>query len=133
VTLEQAVELLAQPKTRGGRTRGAPREPLKTFEASPITKQPVKLLDGRYGPYVTDGDTNASLPKGMAAEELTIERALDLLAERAAMGGSKKKKPKRAKGTRAAKKAAPAEATEKPAKKSKKQPAKSAKKAKKTS
>ena len=90
VTLQQAVELLAQPKARG-RGRAAPREPLKTFEASPVTTQPVKLLAGRYGNYVTDGTTNATLPKGITPEELTFQQALDLLAERAARGPSVKR------------------------------------------
>lgn len=87
VTLEQAVALLAQPKTRG-RAAAAPREPLKTFENSPVTGEPVKLLPGRYGPYVTDGTTNASLPKETPPESLTLEQALALLAERAARGPS---------------------------------------------
>ncbi len=85
VTLEQAVALLNQPKTRG-RGRAAPREPLKTFEASPITNQPVKVLSGKFGNYVTDGTTNATLPKDLTPEELTFQQALDLLAERAARG-----------------------------------------------
>jgi DNA topoisomerase-1 len=51
----------------------------------------VQLLDGRYGPYVTDGETNASLPKGTPPEELTFQEALDLLAARAAAGPAKKK------------------------------------------
>ena len=63
VNMEQAVELLKQPKTRG-RGRAAPKEPLKVFEKSPVTDEPIKLLEGRYGPYVTDGTTNASIPKG---------------------------------------------------------------------
>ena len=61
VDLETSLALLAQPKT-GGRRRAAPKEPLQVFPASPVTGEPVKLLDGRYGPYVTDGTTNASLP-----------------------------------------------------------------------
>lgn len=82
VSLAQALEMLAKPKaTRRG--FGARREPLKTFDESPVTKQSVQLLDGRYGPYVTDGETNASLPKGTSADDLTMEMALDLLAERA--------------------------------------------------
>ena len=100
VTLEQAVELLAQPKQRG-RGRAAPREPLKTFENSPVTNQPVKLLDGRFGNYVTDGTTNATLPKDYTPESLTFQQALDLLAERAARGpatprGRRGKAPKAA-------------------------------------
>ena len=113
VTFEKALELLAQPKTRG---RGAAKEPLKVFEASPVTEEPIKLLEGRYGPYVTDGETNASLPKGTTPEELTFDQAVVLLAERAAKGGTKKKKKKSAKkATKKApkKKAAKKKATKK--------------------
>jgi DNA topoisomerase-1 len=95
VTLEQALELLAQPKTRG--VRRAKKEPLKVFEASPVTQEPIKLLDGRYGPYVTDGQTNASLPKTMPAEELTFDGAVRLLAERAARQPTPKKRQTTAK------------------------------------
>ena len=91
VTLQQAVELLAQPKTRG-RGGAAKKEPLKVFDASPLTGTKVQLLDGRYGPYLTDGETNASLPKGSSVEELTFAEALDLLAARAALGPPKKKR-----------------------------------------
>ena len=84
------MELLAQPKTPRPR-RGAKKEPLKVFDASPVTGNKVQLLDGRYGPYVTDGETNASLPKGASIEELTFAEALDLLAARAASGPPKKK------------------------------------------
>jgi len=88
ITLDQAVELLAQPKARG-RGRAAPREPLKTFEQpSPITGQPVKVLEGRFGVYVTDGTTNATLPRGVAVEQLTFDESLNLLGERAARGPS---------------------------------------------
>jgi DNA topoisomerase I len=88
VTLDEALELLKQPKTRG---RAAPKEPIKVFDASPITGNPVKLLEGRFGPYVTDGTTNASLPKAVDPASFTFESALDLLAERAARGPSTKK------------------------------------------
>ena len=87
VTLEQALELLAQPKSRRG--AAARREPLKVFEPSPVTGQPVQLLQGRYGPYVTDGATNASLPRGTTPEEVTFEYAFNLLIERAAAGPAK--------------------------------------------
>jgi DNA topoisomerase-1 len=118
VTFQQAVELLAQPKTRRG--AGRKNEPLKVFEASPVTGQPVQLLEGRYGPYVTDGVTNASLPRTISPEEMTLERALDLLAQRAARGPGRKKKPARRKSAEA----------DAPAKKSpkKKTPKKAAKK-----
>lgn len=119
VTLTQAIELLAQPKLRG-RAAATPREPLKTFDASPVTSQPIKLMAGRFGPYVTDGETNASLPRGSDPETLSFEMALQLLAERAAKGGTKKKAPKRgakkaASGT--AKKAAPRKTASKGTKK----------------
>jgi len=98
VTFAEAIELLKQPKTRG---RAAPKEPIKTFEKpSPVTEKPVKVLEGRYGPYVTDGDTNASLPKGTDPKEIGFEAALDLLAERAARGPSKKKKKSAKKTTK---------------------------------
>jgi DNA topoisomerase-1 len=98
VTLQQALELLAQPKTRG---RGAAvnREPIKVFPESPVTGKPVLLLDGRYGPYVTDGETNASLPKGTSPDEVDLNEALNLLAARKAKGGTastKKRASKRA-------------------------------------
>jgi DNA topoisomerase-1 len=97
VTLGQALELLAQPKTRRGQP--APKEPLKVFDPSPVTGEPVKLLDGRYGPYVTDGTTNASLPRGSKAEEMTFPQALQLLADRAAKSPGKKKAASKKKKT----------------------------------
>jgi len=101
VTMAEAIELLKQPKTRG---RAAPKEPLKMFAESPITGNPVKLLEGRFGPYVTDGITNASLSKGVEPENFTFEAALDLLAERAARGPSTKKASRKKAGKAAAKK-----------------------------
>ncbi|HEY1829464.1 MAG TPA: type I DNA topoisomerase [Acidimicrobiales bacterium] len=109
VTLGEAQALFAQPKQRRGRT-AAP--PLRELGNDPVTESPMVLKDGRFGPYVTDGTTNASLRKGDDVESITPERASELLAERRAAGPSKKKK--------AAKKAAPAKkATKKkaPAKK----------------
>lgn len=94
VTLEQALELLAQPKAMR-RGFGAPREPLKVFDESPVTGQKIQLLEGRYGLYLNDGVTNASLPKGATADALTKEEALELLAARAALGPPKKKAPRK--------------------------------------
>ncbi|WP_442481758.1 type I DNA topoisomerase [Aeoliella sp. SH292] len=103
VTLEQAIELLKTPKARG-RGAAAPKEPIKVFEGdSPITGMKVQVLDGRYGPYVTDGESNASLPKGVSPEELDFNEALNLLAARAAAGGSTKKKAAKKKTTAAKK------------------------------
>jgi DNA topoisomerase-1 len=112
VTLEQALHLLAQPKKQRG--FGAPREPLKDLGESPLTKEKMLVFSGRYGMYVTDGVTNASLPKGLELEELTAPKAVDLLAERAAKGPSPKAK------RRAAKKAAAPKANAKPKKAAKK-------------
>lgn len=123
IDLNQAVDLLAQPK-RGGRAAATPKEPLKTFAESPVTNAPVKLLDGRYGPYVTDGTTNASLPKGTTVEQLTFEQALQLLADRAQAAPPKKKGRKAA-----SKKAAPKKAAKAPAKKGAKKTTKKAKEA----
>ncbi len=86
VSLDEAMQLLSQPKTRG-RAKTAPKEPLKIFDRpSPVTGEPIKLLDGRYGPYLNDGTTNASLPRDMSPESLTYEKALELLSDRAAKG-----------------------------------------------
>jgi len=81
VTLERAKELLAQEKKSSRRQRTAAKE-LRALGVHPQSGAPLRVLDGRYGPYVTDGTTNASLPKGKAAEALTIEEAVGLLAAR---------------------------------------------------
>ncbi|EAQ78861.1 type I DNA topoisomerase [Blastopirellula marina] len=117
VTMEQSITLLSQPKT-GGRGRAAPKEPIKTFDASPVTEEPIKLLEGRYGPYLTDGQSNASLPKGVTVEEVTFDQAVILLAERAAKSPPKKKK-KAAKKKATAKTATAKKATAKKAAKKK--------------
>ena len=81
VTIEQAKELFAQPKQRG-RGRAAAAPPLRELGEDPDSKKPVVVKEGRFGPYVTDGETNASLRKGDTVEKITIERAAELLAER---------------------------------------------------
>jgi DNA topoisomerase-1 len=114
VTLEQALALLAQPKVgRGGGRGRTPVEPLKVFAESPVTGQPIKLLPGRYGPYLTDGQTNASLPKEVQPESLTLPQALALLAEREGKGGGSRKKLPRRGGP--AKAGAPKSGEKKPA------------------
>ncbi|MFN6140679.1 MAG: type I DNA topoisomerase [Planctomycetota bacterium] len=104
ITLEQALEVLAQPKALRGAGRGVAAPPLKTFDPSPATGKAIELRDGRYGLYVTDGQTNASLPKDISGEDLTFEQAVALLEARAAAGPSKKK-GKASKAPKAAKKA----------------------------
>ena len=89
VTLPEAQALFAQPKQRRGRTAAAP---LRELGADPASELPVVVKEGRFGPYVTDGTTNASLRKGDDVESITIERASELLAERRAAGPSTRKK-----------------------------------------
>ncbi len=83
VTLEQAKTLLAEPPKRRNR-RGAAKGPLKELGPDPSSGRPIVLRDGRFGPYVTDGETNASLRRGDTAEGVTLERAVELLTERRA-------------------------------------------------
>ena len=131
VTLEQAVEILSRPK--GGRGAARRKEPLKVFEASPVTAQPIQLLAGRYGPYVTDGTTNASLPRDASPEELTFESAVALLAARAAKGDTGgRSSRKRAPAKSAAKKSAPKKTAKKKTVKKKATKKKAAKKTAKT-
>jgi DNA topoisomerase-1 len=113
VGLNHAVTLIAERKAKGFKRRGP--EPLKELGAGPGGGAPIKLMKGRYGPYVTDGTTNATVPNGVEPMDLTLERAVELLAERAAKGpvkkkrnGAAKKEPKaKAKPEKAAPKKAP--------------------------
>ena len=89
VTLDQAKELFAQPKQRRGATA---KEPLRELGADPVTGVTVLLKDGRFGPYVTDGTTNASLRRDDDPLTITPERAFELLADRRAKGPAKKRK-----------------------------------------
>jgi DNA topoisomerase-1 len=88
VTLDEALALLAQPKPRGRRAAAAP---VREVGADPSSGKPMVVREGRFGPYVTDGETNASLRKGDSIEELTVDRAAELLAERRARGPAPKK------------------------------------------
>jgi DNA topoisomerase-1 len=94
LTAEEAEVLLAQPKERRG--RGAPKPPLRELGADPDTGKQLVVKDGRFGPYVTDGETNASLRRGDDVEGLTLERALELLAERRAKGPTQRRTTSRA-------------------------------------
>ncbi len=88
ITIEQAAEIYAQPKTRGRRAAAAP---LKELGADPTNGKPVVVKDGRFGPYVTDGETNATLRKVDSVEAITLERASELLAEKRAKGPAPKR------------------------------------------
>jgi DNA topoisomerase-1 len=107
IDLPGALELFAQPKY-GGRTASSA---LKEFEADPESGKPIKVKDGRFGPYVTDGVTNATIPRGETVEEVDFERAVQLLADKRAKGPAKP----RAKAAAAKKPAAKKPAAKKPA------------------
>ncbi|HEY0132321.1 MAG TPA: topoisomerase C-terminal repeat-containing protein, partial [Allosphingosinicella sp.] len=101
--MNAAVVKLAEAAAGGGRARGS-REPLKVLGAHPRTELEIKLMEGRFGPYVTDGTTNATLPKSLAPDQLTLEEAAQLIDERAAKGPPAKK----GRGRKPAAKKAPA-------------------------
>jgi DNA topoisomerase-1 len=94
ITLEQALALLAQPKQRRG--RGAPKPPLKELGPDPVTGKPIVVKEGRFGPYVTDGETNASLRRGDDPAAVAFERAVELLAERRSKGPARPARRRRA-------------------------------------
>ena len=106
VTLEEAIDIYKQPKVRRG--RGAPKPPLKELGADPATGRNLIIKDGRFGMYITDGETNATLRRGDTVEFMTIERGLELLAGRRAWeaenGGTSKKKVKKAAASKSASK-----------------------------
>ncbi|MEU6243607.1 type I DNA topoisomerase [Streptomyces sp. NPDC047024] len=112
ITLEEALAIYAQPKQRG---RAAAKPPLKELGEDPVSGKPVVVKDGRFGPYVTDGETNATLRSGDSVEEITPERGFELLAEKRAKGPVKKTAAKKttAKKTAPAKKAAAKKTTAK--------------------
>jgi DNA topoisomerase-1 len=92
ISLKEAVEILNKPKARR-----SGQKVLKELGEDPETGDVINVLDGRYGPYVKQGKTNASLPKGVNPDDMTLERALELLAERRAKTGAKKSKRKSSK------------------------------------
>jgi DNA topoisomerase I len=92
IDLDQARALFAAPKTRRG--RGAAKPPLRELGQDPSSGRSVIVKDGRFGPYVTDGETNASLRGGDAVESLTLERGVELLAERRSRGPAARRRPR---------------------------------------
>ena len=113
VTLEEALKLYAEPKRRGRGAAAAP--PLRELGNDPVSGTAMVIKDGRFGPYVTDGETNASLRKGDEVATITDERASELLADRRARGPVKKKATKKAAAKKAPAKKTAAKKT--PAKK----------------
>jgi len=104
VTLEEALKLYAEPKRRG--RQGAAAPPLRELGNDPASGKPMVIKDGRFGPYVTDGETNASLRKGDDVLSITDARASELLADRRARGPVKRTAKKAAKKAPAKKTAA---------------------------
>ncbi|WP_408065920.1 type I DNA topoisomerase [[Mycobacterium] vasticus] len=88
ITLDEALKIYAEPKRRGRQSASTP--PLRELGADPASGKPMVIKDGRFGPYVTDGETNASLRKGDEVASITDERAAELLADRRARGPVKK-------------------------------------------
>ena len=113
VGMNRAVDILAQAANRGG--AGAARgkaEPIATLGAHPVSGGEIKVMPGRYGPYVTDGTTNATIPRDTKPEDVTLEAAIELIDARAAKApvkkGKKKAAPKKATAKKAPAKKAPA-------------------------
>jgi len=97
VSLEEAIEIYKEPKVRRG--RGTPKPPLKELGADPATGKNIIIKDGRFGMYITDGETNATLRRGDTVEFMTLERGLELLAGRRAWEAENGPSPKKAKKT----------------------------------
>jgi DNA topoisomerase I len=117
VGMNRAVDLLAQAANRGGAARGTAAAAIATLGAHPVSGGEIKVMPGRYGPYVTDGTTNATIPRDAKPEDVTLEQAIELIDARIAKGPAKgKAKKKAAPKKAAAKKKAPAK-TRAPAKK----------------
>ena len=127
VGLNRAVTLIAEKRAGGPRARGGAAAALKELGEHPETGKPVRILSGRFGPYIKHEDVNANVPRGKDPQAVTLEEALALLAERAAKGGGKKPARKAAPKT-ASKATKPAAAKKAPARKTaaKKAPAKKA-------
>jgi DNA topoisomerase-1 len=87
ITLDEAAALFAQPKARN---RRAAATPLKELGDDPVSGKPIVVRDGRFGPYVTDGETNASLRRGDSVDAIDHERAVELIADRRARGPAAK-------------------------------------------
>ncbi|WP_052866064.1 type I DNA topoisomerase [Streptomyces niger] len=108
ITVDEALEIYSKPKQRG---RAAAKPPLKELGTDPVSEKPVVVKDGRFGPYVTDGETNATLRRDDDVESITPERGYELLAEKRAKGPAKKTAAKKTAAKKTAAKKAPAKKT----------------------
>ncbi|NEO77597.1 type I DNA topoisomerase [Moorena sp. SIO4G3] len=116
ITLDRALELLAQPKRTRGGSRSKTKTPLRELGVHPKDGEPVNIYQGPYGVYVNHGKVNASLPEGKSMEELTLETALELIAAKASSGKSGRKSSK---STTSTKKKTSGKSTKKTTKKTK--------------
>jgi DNA topoisomerase-1 len=107
ITLPEALELYAQPKYGARRASSA----LKEFDADPVSGKPIRIRDGRFGAYVTDGETNVTIPRGQTPDDITFEIAVQMLADKRAKGPAPKRKAAAKKTTAAAKKTTAAKST----------------------
>ncbi len=119
IQMNRAVAVIDEKKAGGGKGRFGRAAPtaIKELGESPVTGKPVRVLNGRYGPYINDGETNANVPRDKKPEEVTLDEALTLLAERAAKGGGRKKAKKAAPKKAAKKAGSDGSTSKKPAKK----------------
>ena len=113
VALEQALEIFAQPKRRRG--QAAARGPLRELGQDPATEKPVVIKDGRFGPYITDGQTNVTVPRSEDPATISAERAFELLADKRAKGPAKKRTTRKTAAKKTTKKAATKKTTAKTA------------------
>ncbi len=117
ITLDEALAIYAQPKQRG---RRAAAPPLRDLGIDPSTGKGVVIKDGRFGPYITDGETNATVPRSSDPMTLSVERAFDLLAEKRAAGPAPQRTPAKRTAKKTTKKASAKKAAKKTAKAAKK-------------
>ena len=103
ITLEEALEIYKQPKARG---RAAARPPLRELGPDPVSNKPIIIKDGSWGPYLTDGETNVTLPKSEEVESITPARAAELLQEKRDKGPAPRKGAKKAAAKKTATKTA---------------------------
>jgi DNA topoisomerase-1 len=97
ISLDEAMVIYASPK-EFRRGRGVAKAPLASFDNDPVSGRPVLVKDGQYGAYITDGETNVTVPRGRDVEDLTADEVFELLADKRAKGPAPKKATKRGAG-----------------------------------
>ncbi|WP_300267958.1 DNA topoisomerase, partial [Microbacterium sp.] len=110
VTLEQALEIYKLPKYGAGSRRAATA--LAEFDADPVSGKPIRIRDGRFGAYVTDGETNVTIPRGQKPEDITFEIAVQMIADKRAKGPAPKRGARKTAAKKTPAKKAPAKKAE---------------------